>query len=500
MKPKTHKRSPLLNRTAGAAAALLLGGGGLAAVNVHASAGTSSDDGDRREGAVVQQASTIACPEVVDRLRKVPERSRLEVDRNLAQLDTQIGDAYERLVRNRAEAERDPGWAQNAVLGPLADKRRATIERIRTALERVGQDPVGLENLARCGMKDGGTPRPDGGQYGGDQDGAQGDGGQQDGQDGGQGDGGQDGGQDGGDQGDGAPPTGPSPEDFVDIKSVEPNVEDPGRQEDASTGTFNSDCGVNENGKFNSDNVIAAPGVSNGAHHMHDYTGNQDTNAFSTDDSLARGETSCVNQEDQSTYYWPVLRALNAGDGQDLNEPGGGQDGNVGTILQPTEVTLEFQGSPVGDVVEMPRFLRIITGDAKSFTNGPANANASWSCTGFEDRQLADKYPLCPENSQVVRKFEFQSCWDGRNTDSANHRTHMDFANEDGSCDNGFVAVPKLVQRIVYDVPEGPNFAVDSFPEQLHKPVTDHGDFINVMSEGLMSEAVDCINNGQDCD
>ncbi len=51
----------------------------------------------------------------------------------------------------------------------------------------------------------------------------------------------------------------------------------------------------------------------------------------------------------------------------------------------------------------MPRFLRIITGDAKAFTNGDANANASWSCTGFENRQLKDKYPICPEGSQVVR-------------------------------------------------------------------------------------------------
>ena len=40
---------------------------------------------------------------------------------------------------------------------------------------------------------------------------------------------------------------------------------------------------------------------------------------------------------------------------------------------------------------------------------------------------------------------------------------------------------------------------MDSFPEQLHKPVTDHGDFINVMPDQLMSEAVDCINSGRNC-
>jgi hypothetical protein len=48
-------------------------------------------------------------------------------------------------------------------------------------------------------------------------------------------------------------------------------------------------------------------------------------------------------------------------------------------------------------------------------------------------------------------------------------------------------------------VPAAPNFAVDSFPEQLHKPVTDHGDFINVMSDQLMGQAVECINSGRRC-
>src|SRR5690606_2377608 len=68
--------------------------------------------------------------------------------------------------------------------------------------------------------------------------------------------------------------------------------------------------------------------------------------------------------------------------------------------------------------------------------------------------------------------------------------------------------VPQLVQRIVYDVDapsldDGgktvPLFAVDSFPEQLHKPITDHGDFINVLDEDLMNEVVACINQARTC-
>ena len=294
--------------------------------------------------------------------------------------------------------------------------------------------------------------------------------------------------------------SGPARSDFVDIRSVRPDAPAPAPGRAASTGTFTSDCGRNQNAKRNPDNVIVAPGVSNGAHHIHDYVGNQATDAFSSDADLARGATSCRDQGDKSTYYWPVVRVLNQGNDADARADGGGKDRNVGKIQTPAQATITYVGSPVSKVTAMPRFLRIITGDAKAFTNGNANANASWSCTGFENRQLKDKYPLCPQGSEVVRTFKFQSCWDGRDTDSANHRTHVAFADKRGACPAGFRAIPQLVQRIVYDVPaKAGAFAVDSFPEQLHKPVTDHGDFIDVFSDQLMGKVVNCINTGRTC-
>ncbi|MBT3086073.1 hypothetical protein KMB31_05495 [Streptomyces sp. CYG21] len=76
----------------------------------------------------------------------------------------------------------------------------------------------------------------------------------------------------------------------------------------------------------------------------------------------------------------------------------------------------------------MPRFLRIITGDAKAFTNGDANANASWSCTGFENRQLKDKYPICPRGQSGGADVRLPELLGRANTDSANHRTHVAFA------------------------------------------------------------------------
>ncbi|MGX1567874.1 DUF1996 domain-containing protein, partial [Streptomyces sp. NPDC055509] len=435
---------------------------------------------------------------VGSKLTSVPEQARTEVDRELALLDEQIAKAYQRLSESAQQIQQDSGFADNAIMNPLKEKRGATLERIAIAIDRVGDRPEGLDALAACTVRDSGNQAPEQGE------GQDGGGEEQPGEEQEQGNGQEQGqGNNGGQAG-----NGPVAADFADITSVQPNVNSPRRQGNASRGTFATSCGVNENGLFNSDNIIAAPGVTNGAHHFHDYVGNQANNAFASDQDLADAETSCDDQGDKSSYYWPVLRLQNGTQEQDANSPGGGIEGNAGAIVTPKQVTLNFEGNPRDKVTAMPRLLRIITGDAKSFVNGTANANASWSCTGFEDRQLKDKYPLCPKGSDVVRSFKFQSCWDGRNIDSANHRTHVAFADASGACPSGFRPIPQLVQRIVYDVDapslqDGgrttPLFAVDSFPEQLHKPVTDHGDFINVFDEDLMGEMVDCINKGRKC-
>ncbi|MFD5269664.1 DUF1996 domain-containing protein [Streptomyces sp. NPDC058335] len=479
------------------------------AANVYASA-TEDDQGPWTSGSV-----TVDCPDVGSRLTSVPDGAGEEVDRELALLDQQIAAAYQQLQGSAQAVRDDAGFADNAVMNPLKQKRAATIERIGIAIDRVADRPEGLSDLAACTLRtadDNAGEEPGGnggdGQNQGDGqdqgDGQQGGEGQQD--NGGEGDGQQG---DGGNEGNGGQAgNGPVAADFVDITTVQPaqQAADPGAG--PSRGTFATSCGVNANGLFNSDNVIVAPGVTNGAHHFHDYVGNQANDAFASDDDLANGETTCVDQGDKSSYFWPVLRLQNGTQEQDAQSPGGGVEGNAGEIVTPKEVTMTFVGNARSEVTAMPRLLRIITGDAKAFVNGTANANASWSCTGFEDRQLKDKYPVCPNGSDVVRSFRFQSCWDGNNIDSANHRTHVAFAAADGSCPAGFEAIPQLVQRIVYDVDapslqDGgrttPLFAVDSFPEQLHKPVTDHGDFINVFDEDLMNEMVACINEGRTC-
>jgi hypothetical protein len=101
-------------------------------------------------------AATIVCPGVADKLPAVPARAKAEVDRNLQLLDTQISEANRRLVTSAGQG--GPNFVQNAILGPLADKRTSTIDRIAIAIGRVDAKPTGLDGLATCALSTDATP------------------------------------------------------------------------------------------------------------------------------------------------------------------------------------------------------------------------------------------------------------------------------------------------------------------------------------------------------
>ncbi|GLZ01121.1 hypothetical protein Acsp02_83720 [Actinoplanes sp. NBRC 103695] len=184
--------------------------------------------------------------------------------------------------------------------------------------------------------------------------------------------------------------------------------------------------------------------------------------------------------------------------GPDLELPN-----NTGGIVRPAAVLIEYRGNATTKVVPMPKFLRALTGDAKPTSRGPANARATWTCSGFTDR-LSDKYPICPDGSQVQRVQDFPGCWDGKSIDSTNHRDHLAFADAGtGACKQGFVAIPQLRITLSYNIPRDVQtkgqFALDSFPEEDHNPFSDHNDFINVNSAQTMQKIATCINKGKTC-
>ncbi len=98
---------------------------------------------------------TITCPDVRSKLPAIPASAKAEVDRNLALLNTQIQEANQRLVKTVGQG--GPNFVQNAILGPLKDKRVATVNRIATAIGRTAVKPQGLDALASCALNGAGT-------------------------------------------------------------------------------------------------------------------------------------------------------------------------------------------------------------------------------------------------------------------------------------------------------------------------------------------------------
>ncbi|NGO41707.1 hypothetical protein [Streptomyces ureilyticus] len=146
--PKYNRRRVAM---IGGAAAVVLSG---AVIAGSALAGeTSKNNSD--QAATNASPGTVNCPAVEGSLpAEIPASAQAEVDSNLAQLDNQISEANKRIVDTVGQG--GPNFIQNAILGPLEDKRVAALNRIETAIGRAAEKPEGLEALAACELNAGG--------------------------------------------------------------------------------------------------------------------------------------------------------------------------------------------------------------------------------------------------------------------------------------------------------------------------------------------------------
>ncbi|MEU6196036.1 hypothetical protein [Streptomyces sp. NPDC047061] len=148
--PKYNKRRVAF---IGGAAAVALSG---AVIAGSALAGTpDQSSGTNNARTLAASPGTITCPDVASKLPAIPASAQAEVTRNLTLLQTQIAEANKRLVDTVGQG--GPNFVNNAILGPLKDKRVATINRIATAIGRTAAKPTGLDSLAPCTLNASGT-------------------------------------------------------------------------------------------------------------------------------------------------------------------------------------------------------------------------------------------------------------------------------------------------------------------------------------------------------
>jgi hypothetical protein len=413
----------------------------------------------------------IVCPAVASRLPAVPQQARNEVNQNLVQLAQQVTEANQRVASSRGQG--GPDFVNNAILGPLRSKRVATLDRIAIAIGRTGTRPTGLESLAECDLS-------------------------------------YDGAHAGHDPATAAPGTSVVVTPTVNCPTVRDKLSGVPAQAVAEVDR-NLDLLDKQIAEANQ-RLVATQGQGGANFINNAILGPLKDKRVATIDriAIAIGRNAprpaglealapcALNNANPGASPAPTSSDLPGVVGPNLEIAG-----NVGGIVRPAKVTIEYRGNPTSKVVPMPRFLKAITGDAKPTSRGPANARATWTCSGFTDR-LSDKYVICPSGSQVMRVHDFASCWDGKNTDSANHRDHLKVADPaTGACPAGTRAVPQLRITIAYNIPRDiqlkGQYQLDSFPEENHNPFSDHNDFVNVNDVQTMSRIAKCINTNRRC-
>lgn len=210
-------------------------------------------------------------------------------------------------------------------------------------------------------------------------------------------------------------------------------------------GAFRIPC---EPSHFAFDDPIVYPGKP-GASHLHMFFGNTNTSASSTTLSIANsGNSSCAGGIANRTAYWvPALI-----------------DGK-GNVVLPSSAIFYYKTGYLGikpsEVKAMPAGLRMIAGDGKL---NSAQGQGHWGCDevyiGHKDSILeVINDPRCGPGNHVTMGIDFPQCWDGKNLDSPNHKSHMTNP-VSGSCPASHpVAIPVISFNVRFLIP--PSGAAD---------------------------------------
>ena len=222
------------------------------------------------------------------------------------------------------------------------------------------------------------------------------------------------------------------------------------------------------------DDPIIYPNLP-GASHMHDFMGNRSTNAYSTVSSLQAATSNCNPAIDLSSYWVPTLYSNNV-----AVAPSMATFYYLGEGVR-SDVTARIQPFPLG--------LRIVAGNAAA--TGPSGSRSRWSCLHAGHIAPSGNFVNCPSGTMLESYLDFPQCWNGRDLDSADHKSHMAYPVNSDCPSTHPVPVPKLRQVI--------RWPVNGDPSRLRlasgNGYSMHGDFFNAWPPAALAQRVrDCIN------
>ena len=144
-----------------------------------------------------------------------------------------------------------------------------------------------------------------------------------------------------------------------------------------------------------------------------------------------------------------------------------------------------------------PAGLKVLAGDSKATQPQPTSA-VYWGCGDGSSVSKVTSPPQCRSgDTGLTVHVIFPDCWNGRDLDSPDHRSHLAYSRS-GACPAGYpVSLPKLIARFQW-TNAGPNPATLSLSSG--SVYTYHADFWNAWHQIRLVQLVDyCINGGRKC-
>ncbi|MBK9587479.1 MAG: DUF1996 domain-containing protein [Sphingomonadales bacterium] len=172
------------------------------------------------------------------------------------------------------------------------------------------------------------------------------------------------------------------------------------------------------------DDPIVYPGQP-GKSHLHQYFGNTSADANSTYTSLrTTGSSTCNSPLNRSAYWMPAM----------MN--------GKGQVIKPDYVSVYYKRRPKTDplcakigtaCVDLPRGLRFVFGYNMLNTTAKPTGGGYFNCQGTgavpgHYTTLVEAQKNCPATAQLGAVISAPECWDGKNLDSADHRSHVAYS------------------------------------------------------------------------
>jgi hypothetical protein len=297
-----------------------------------------------------------------------------------------------------------------------------------------------------------------------------------------------------------------------DVNSELVDMAVPGK--DTDMGAFRFICNP---GQISADDPIVFPGQP-GKSHLHQFYGNTSANAYSTYQSLrSSGQSTCMSPLNRSAYWMPAML-----------------DGK-GNVVRPDYISIYYKRRPSSDpsvqawkpapdanksmgiATSLPNGLRFIFGwDPTGMHPAERTGTAWFNCDGptavpGQYATIAEAMAHCPAGNHFGAVINAPQCWDGKNLDVPDHRSHVSYATYSNGygylqCDQAHpYVIPEFTLGAWYTVAPGDDtskwhFSSDEMVPDQPAGYTFHADWFGAWDNTVMSMWMDnCINKLLNC-